>query len=192
MIAAVVLAGGESRRMGRPKLLLKLGETTLLTRAVRVARAAADEVVVVVGAYAAAYAAEAEAAGARVVANPGWREGLAASLRAGILALGPEVEAALVVLPDQPRVTGEHLRALVEAHRRTGAPLVFSRYEGTLGAPALVHRALFPEVLRLEGDRGMRAFVGRGYPLAEVPMDANPDVDTPLDAERLGLRLEEG
>jgi len=183
--AAIIPAGGASRRLGRPKLLLEYQGETLLRRAVKKAAGVAGVVVVVVGAYPEPYGEEARRAGALVLENTAWREGLAASLRAGFHALPPEIDVALVILPDQPLVTPNHLRALLARHRRSGAPLVFSRYQGLLGAPALIQRTLFPAVQTLRGDRGARALLEQASKVAEVPLSTPEDVDTPEDAARL-------
>ena len=182
MIAAVVLAGGESRRMGFPKLTLEHAGRTLLAGAVHRAKQVSDLVVVVVGAYPEVYAPIAEGAGATVVENPAWASGLASSLRAGVAALPAEVEGTLVLLADQPFVTPEHLQMLIDTYRTSKAPLVFSAYEGVEGAPSFVGQALFAEVDTLTGDKGLR---GLGGARATVPLERPFDVDTPEDAERL-------
>ncbi|MCY4353437.1 MAG: nucleotidyltransferase family protein [Truepera sp.] len=181
----MVLAGGESRRMGRPKLLLEHGGKTLLAGAVERAGRVADRVIAVVGAYGDLYRPEAEWAGATVVDNPEWPEGLASSLRAGVSSLGEATEAALVILPDQPFITSGHLEALIARYRETDVPLVFSRYHSTLGPPALIARPLFPNVLKLRGDRGAKALAGGSGPYAEVTLPDGRDVDTPTDLDWL-------
>ncbi len=185
-IAAVVLAGGESRRMGAPKLALEFEGKTLLARAVATARRVCPHVVAVVGAYAELYAPLAEAAGAAVVVNPDWREGLASSLRAGVASLPPQTAAALVLLGDQPLVPVEHFEKMLEVYRTTAATLVFSKYDGVRGAPTLLDAALFGAVQTLTGDTGARALQDRAR-VATVPLGAAFDVDTPEDAVRLKL-----
>ena len=181
MIAALVLAGGESRRMGQPKLLLEHRGRTLLASAVARAGQVTDQVFAVVGAYADLYKPEAEWAGASVIDNPDWQEGLASSLRAGVTALAESVEAVVVILPDQPFVSADHLAALISTHRSSKAPLVFSRYASALGAPALIARPLFPAVQALRGDRGARALIAAAEMVAEVVLADGRDVDTPED-----------
>lgn len=184
MIAAVIPAAGESRRMGRPKLLLPCRGKTLLAGAVELARSVCSEVVVVVGAHCAHYRPVARRAGARVLYHPGWRDGLSSSIRSGVAALPVAAEAALIVLPDQPFVTAEHLRALLDAHARAGAELTFSSYSGTLGAPAVIGRPLFG-ALPVHGNAGAKALAARARLLAEVALEDPFDVDTPEDARRL-------
>ena len=179
----MVLAAGESRRMGFAKLLLQHRGQSLLARAVATASQVCDAVWVVVGAYPRRYGTEAEAAGAEVVVNPDWREGLSSSLRRGFDALPAEYDAAFILLADQPFVGNGHLEALLERHRTDGCDLVLSRYQGVAGAPALVHRSLFPQLLTLQGDRGARALTRVASSVGEVPLRSPQDVDSPEDAE---------
>ena len=185
MIAALIPAGGKSRRMGFAKLLLEVKGKSLLANAVEVATSTSELVLVVVGAYADAYAPVAEAAGAEVVRNPEWKEGLASSLRAGISALPVQVEAALIVLPDQPFVDASHLASLVRVFREQESPLVLSRYCGILGAPAVVGRELFPQLLKLKGESGAKALLGSVSSVGEVALEKPFDVDTEEQAEWL-------
>lgn len=185
MNAALLLAGGESRRMGSPKLLLEYRGKSLLAHAIHKAAGVCGRVVVVVGAHAKLYRPEAERHRAVVVDNPEWREGLASSLRAGIRSLPETVEVALVILPDQPFVPASHLRALLERHRQTGAPLVFSRYGEVRGAPTLLHASLFEQVEYLHGEVGAKALIPQVDKVAEVPLEEADDIDTPQDARQL-------
>ena len=185
MIAALIPAGGKSRRMGFAKLLLEVEGKSLLASAVQAAASSSELVLVVVGAYADAYAPLAEAAGAEVVVNAGWKEGLASSLRAGISALPLEVEAALIVLPDQPFVDAAHLAALVQVFREQESPLVLSRYCGILGAPGVVGRELFPQMLKLRAESGARALLDQVPSVGEVALQRPFDVDTIEQVEEL-------
>ncbi len=185
MIAALIPAAGKSRRMGFAKLLLEVKGKSLLANAVGAAASTSELVLVVVGAYADAYAPVAEVAGAEVVINPDWKEGLASSLRAGISALPLEVEAALIVLPDQPFVESDHLVKLIQVFREQESPLVLSRYCGILGAPGVVGRELFPQLLELRGEAGAKALLGRVSSVGEVVLERPFDVDTIDQAERL-------
>jgi molybdenum cofactor cytidylyltransferase len=188
-VHALILAGGASRRMGEPKLLLPCGESSLLGAAVARARSVCAHTWVVVGAYAPQYVPEARRAGAAVVENLDWAEGLASSLRAGVAALPPSAAGALVVLPDQPFVPAAHLAALLARFREGGRPLVLSRYpDGALGVPAVVGAALFGAVARLTGEAGARKLTAGSGATGNwhaVPLSHPEDIDTPEDARRL-------
>jgi molybdenum cofactor cytidylyltransferase len=176
---SLILAGGESKRMGFPKLLLEHRGHTLLALAVHKAKAVSKEVVVIVGAYEHHYTSVAEKAGAKVLKNPAWSEGLASSLRVGVAALDDSVEAALVILPDQPFVSEEHLQTLLTTWQTQKATLVFSRYQGILGAPCVLDKSCFARVSELRGDKGARALVGERTTTAEVTLADFIDIDTP-------------
>lgn len=134
-VAAIVLAAGSSRRMGRNKLLLDLAGETVVRRTVRsVVTAGLHPVVVVLGHEEERVRAEIADLPCRTVVNPRHTEGAATSLAAGVAAVPEEVAALVVVLADMPFVTAAMLRTLVERHHATGAPVVVSRY-GDVEAP---------------------------------------------------------
>jgi len=163
-VAAVVLAAGAATRFGEPKQRLLLPSVLARLRA-----AAVEEVVVAEGAY------PLEAEGVRVVPCPDWELGPGASLRCALGALGPDVEAAVVVLADGPDLAPEAVARVVTAWRENGTPLVAASYGGDRGHPLVVARELWDAV----PDEGLRAFA----PLL-VPCDdlgAPGDVDHPED-----------
>jgi nicotine blue oxidoreductase len=158
VIGAVVLAAGAATRFGAPKQRLLL--PAVLERLTGV-----DQVVVVAGAY--------PLEGA--VDCPDWKRGPGASLRCGLAALAPEVEAAVVVLADGPELAPEAVDRVVAAWRAQGAPVVAASYGGVRGHPLLVARSAWGDV----PDEGLRAV----DPLL-VPCDdlgAPGDVDVPAD-----------
>ncbi|HEY3247255.1 MAG TPA: nucleotidyltransferase family protein [bacterium] len=188
-IAAVVLAAGPSRRMGRPKLsLLHRGEP-LIRRAVRAAvDGGCDDVIVVIGAHDAEYAPLLAGTRARVVHNAAFEAGMGSSIQAGIEALFSDTQAAVIMLADQAFVDGAIIRRLIETYRDSSMRIVTSMYEGVRGAPTLFDRALFLELLLLQSDQGARSVV-QTYPrhvaTVEIPADAARDIDTPADLDLL-------
>jgi molybdenum cofactor cytidylyltransferase len=192
MIAGIVLAAGRSRRMGEPKPFLRLEGRTFLERAVAALReGGCDPVVVVAGPAeddaARRTAAEAAALGAAVAVNPAADAEQVDSLRVGLRALPPAAEAAVVAPVDVPEVSGETVRALADAFRRTGAPVALPAHGGRHGHPVLFARRVWPELLDGPLPEGARTVVhAHRAELAEVPVAALPvDVDTPEDYRRL-------
>ncbi len=192
----IVLAGGESKRMGFAKLMLEYQHTTLLTHAIQKAKQISQNIVfqniiVVVGKYADVYRQEAKKSNVNVVENLDWSEGLASSLRIGIKSLSKDCELVLIVLPDQPFVPLEHLQALLDKQKQTQAQLVFSSYQGILGAPTLIHHSLFDQVQTLQGNVGAKALIGEGVTVAEVVLEDSLDIDTPEDIDKLRVASNE-
>ncbi len=180
MTATVILAAGSSRRLGRPKQMERLGAETLLARAVRVARAAElGSVSVVVNAEDAAVVAEARGLACEVVLNGEAGEGMASSIRAGVLAAGDAAEAIVVMTCDQPAVTPEHLRLLVH---EAGGDVMASAYGDRRGVPAVFPARVFGELLALRGDAGARELLRDARALALA--DGELDVDTGEELER--------
>jgi 4-nitrophenyl phosphatase len=127
-----------------------------------------------------------------------WEEGLSTSVRAGLAALPPEAEAAILMQCDQPLLTASLLQAMVDRFEETGAAVVHPAHAGRRGTPTLFARRLFPELAALEGDVGGRAVVaahpGEAATVEVIDPDVLADIDTPADYERLlkirGSRLE--
>jgi len=186
-VAGVVLAAGGARRFGRPKAALELEGRSLLKRAVEAAiEGGLTPIVVVLGAGAGELRRLLEAYAVRVVKNPDWDAGMSTSVRAGLAAVEGEAEGVVFLLADMPLVDGALVRALVETHRRSLAPIVAPRAGGRWGNPALFDRATFPSLDGIRGDQGGRALFGR-FPIEAVPWGraALMDVDTEDDWRRL-------
>jgi molybdenum cofactor cytidylyltransferase len=184
MTAAVVLAAGASTRLGEPKQLVMLGEETLLERAVRTAREAgcAPVVVVLGGSDSVNRIRErCDLGDAVVILNEAWAEGMASSIRAGLVAVRVGVDGAdgvVLLTCDQPAVTAEHLRALSSAGVVTA-----SAYAGRRGVPAYFPAAAFSELMKLRGDAGARELL-RGAAAVELP-NGELDVDTANDVDAM-------
>lgn len=187
----VLLAAGGSRRLGLPKQLLRdASGRSLLRQAAETALASACRpVAVVLGADADRIAAELDGLDVLLTVNPDWQTGLASSLKAGLAALrdaGP-LDAVVVMLCDQPRVTPALLNSLISASAGTGCQIAACEYGGTLGVPALFHHSLFADLQRLTGDEGARRVL-RAYsgPISRLPFPGGVwDIDTPADAEKI-------
>jgi molybdenum cofactor cytidylyltransferase len=182
VISGVVLAAGTSSRLGRPKQLLELDGRPLLQHVVdAVAAAGVDEVVVVLG-----HAADQIGAAitfpdrARTVVNPDYRSGQASSLATGLEAVGPDPEAVVIVLGDQPRLDPQRIRRVLDAWTAADAAVARALWEGVPGHPVVIGRSQLDLFRTIEGDKGGRDVIAGMTGVLEVEMgEAAPiDVDT--------------
>ncbi len=195
LVAALVLAAGQSRRMGRRnKLLAEIDGESMIARVVDAVLAAkATPVIVVTGHQAAKVRAALGGRDVRFTDNPHYARGLSTSLKAGLEALPAEADAALVCLGDMPQVRPQHLDKLIAAFEPDeGRAICVPTARGKRGNPVLWGAAFFEEMKAAEGDVGARHLIGgHADQVVEVAIDDDgifADVDTPsaLSALRTG------
>jgi molybdenum cofactor cytidylyltransferase len=212
-IAALILAAGESSRLGQPKQLIQFRGKTLMRRVVDAASEAGCRPVLVIlgkskrtsnlrspgspgGAerhhgieLAEAISSELKKTGATIVANPNWKRGIGTSIRAGVqhlIELAPGAEATVLLACDQPFVDRVVIDRLITLHHETRKPIVAARYAGTLGVPALFDRGRLPDLLGLDDSAGAKSIIlSNRDQVAEFPFpEGEIDIDTPEDRER--------
>jgi molybdenum cofactor cytidylyltransferase len=190
-VTAVVLAAGQSSRMGQAKQLAVVAGEPMVIRAVKTAlQSGAQEVIVVVGAYAEAVTQALSGLSAmagprlRLIDNPAYASGQASSMKCAVRACSPATRAILFLPVDQPFAPPVLLRRLIRTWQQ-GAHIAAPLVEGQLrGAPAIFDRALFPELLQVTGDVGARVLLQKyrdevvGLPTAAELLC---DLDTPED-----------
>ena len=181
---AIVLAAGEATRFGSAKQLVRIGDRPLLSLvAGRAAEVVGQALIVVLGARAAELAPLLRHSPGSLVVNRDWRDGLASSIRAGVVRLPSSCDGVMLVLADQACVTADDLRRLAGAWRREPLSVAAARYGATVGVPAIFPRHLFGELTELKGDIGARLLLRRHADrLVRVPMESAAfDLDTPDD-----------
>lgn len=187
-VAALLLAAGESTRMGSPKPLLEWQGTTLIAYQVaELLAAGADEVIAVLGHRAEGVRPAAERAGARVVVNAAYRAGRAGSIRTGAEALDPHTSAIIILSVDQPRKR-EITRTLLEVHIARGNLITVPVYQGRHGHPVVLAGSLRDELRAVdEQSEGLRAVMrGHARERQEVAIDDPAvlvDLNRPEDYE---------
>lgn len=183
--AVIILAAGRSSRLGSPKQWLLYKGKSLLQHAIDEAIAAgADLVMVVTGAV---DMHEPVQDRVQVVKNEYWEEGMASSIRCGIHSLEhcADVDAAIVMVCDQPYADHSVLKGLLNEQHISGKPIVASEYGGCAGTPALFHRSFFDRLMQLKGDVGARYLIDEHKELAAFvgfPKGIT-DIDTMRDYE---------
>lgn len=191
-LAGIILAAGASTRLGRPKQLVRLQGMPLVARAVREAlRTCEAGIFVVTGARHDEVSAALQHLPVTVVRNTAWQEGIGTSIREAVAAMERSVEAVLVMLADQPAVSERGLRTLVAAWAADPGHIAASRYDDTVGVPAIFPRDYWRLLLALRGDRGAKSVIDVSEPVNLVAMpEAAVDIDTPEDLAALLARTE--
>jgi molybdenum cofactor cytidylyltransferase len=182
MIAAIILAAGQSKRMGQNKMLLPFGRSTVIETIVsEIIAAEVNDIVVVTGHERNNVEAALSNFPARCVFNPNYAASeMIVSIQVGLTALSDQTQAALIVLGDQPRIQRDVVRRVVAAY--TPNVVVIPSYQHRRGHPILIDRVLWDEVLSLPAKSTLRDFIrAHANKLRYVEVDSNSvisDIDT--------------
>jgi molybdenum cofactor cytidylyltransferase len=192
-IQAILLAAGESRRMGYPKPLLQIDGDSFIARTTALALGVVSRVVIVLGAHAdRVRPAVQHDSRITVVENPEYLRGQLSSLKVGLAdAIADGADAVIVHLADHPMVAPATFRALVDDYHRTAKPIVVARYLGRRGHPVIFGRSVFADLMVAPEEQGARVVVNANPArVAYVDVD-DPgvvlDLDTLADLTRAGL-----
>jgi molybdenum cofactor cytidylyltransferase len=189
-VSAVVLGAGQSRRMGRPKLILPWGGHTVIAQIIAtILQAGIADISVVVGPARALIEAALVGFPVRIVENPDAEKlDMLSSLQAGISAQTGSSRALLVFLGDQPQVEEGVIRSVIQRYSETCARLVAPSYQMRRGHPWLVERCMWAELLHLNPGKTMRDFLNaHGKEIEYIEVDTPSilqDLDTPEDYRR--------
>jgi molybdenum cofactor cytidylyltransferase len=187
----ILLAAGQSARLGKPKQLLNYKGKTLLAHSLQIAiETQLQPIVTVLGANLDTLKQSIEPTKTNIVINQEWSEGMASSIRCGIeelLKIAPSIAGVIIMVCDQPYVTAKLLTDLVEKHEDSSKPIIASRYNNNIGTPALFDKTIFALLLSLKGDSGAKKIMKSNpdwvdtvnFPFGEI------DIDTSLDYELL-------
>ncbi len=189
-IGAVVLAAGESRRMGEPKMSLPWGNTTVIARVCEVLLACGlEEIRVVTGGGREHVETALQNLPVQTIFNPKYADqNMIHSLQTGIASLGQNLKATLIVLGDQPQVEADTIRRLTQAFQESSGSLIVPSYHNRRGHPWLVSRSLWPEILSLQPPSTLRDFLNDHTSQIQYINLTTPtilkDLDTPEDYVR--------
>lgn len=174
MLAAVILAAGESRRMGEAKALLPYQGLTFVEHLITATRHPRVGLTrVVLGAHAGEIRGRLKLDPASIVVNPDWPKGQLTSLQAAIRSLPPQITSGLILCPvDHPLVSPHLIAALIAAFEASGKPIALPTYEGRRGHPVIFRSTLYSELLAASPDVGARQIVwAHADDIKEVPTE---------------------
>jgi len=191
MTGIIILAAGQSGRMGTPKQQLQFKGASLLQHAITTAACADAEIVLVVlGFQAGALWPQAASPKVSVVLNENWQEGMASSIRTGLenlITQKPQVQNVIIMLCDQPFVTTQLLNGLIQKKAAGNNGIIACSYAGTVGVPALFSRHNFEYLTALKGEKGAKKILQQfSADVATIDFNGGAiDIDTPADFEKL-------
>lgn len=191
----IILAAGNSSRMGKPKqLLVYLGKTLLQGVMETALNTPFRPVTVVLGAFAEQILKLTFPEGITFLINENWQRGMSSSISAGlrsILDREPDIENVIIAVADQVFITAAVFGALVEKREQTGKNIIASAYGETKGTPVLFSKKYFNHLLALEGDQGAKMML-KQYPedLGMIQFErGDVDVDREEDYLRLIMKI---
>jgi len=190
-IGVVILAAGSSSRLGQPKQLLEFRNKTMLQHVIdNISVKHFDPRVLVLGAHADRIREATDLKDVTVLENEHWSEGIASSIRLGVvksMQLNESLDSILFLLCDQPFVTTELIEELIQKHTHGEQRITACRYEGSTGVPALFRSDFFPQLTELTGDLGAKKIIARNRDRVESVdfKRGSFDVDTREDYNKL-------
>ncbi|HDZ25983.1 hypothetical protein LCGC14_0530060 [marine sediment metagenome] len=189
MIWAMILAAGESKRMGKPKLLLPFGEKTMIETIVEtVVSSKVEQTLVILGSDREKTEEKIKNYPVKIVYNRDFRSGMLSSVQCGFKSLSEEIRAVLVVLGDQPKISTTVINKLIDAYKSSGKGIVLPVYKKERGHPVLIDVKYGEEVENLSPEVGLRGTVyNHPEDILEVDVEASSifqDIDSESDYKR--------
>ncbi len=187
----LIVAAGESKRLGTPKQLLEFEGQSLINRLVNIVRDAGSfPITIVLGAEATAIQAQLPDDNLLVVINEEWKEGMGSSIRVGLkkmIEMDADMDGVMILVCDQPYLKPESIQSLIQMQQSTGLPMAACFYEGIVGTPALFHQYMFSDLLQLAGDTGAKKIMkDKMADVAKLNFEKGViDIDTMEDYQKI-------
>ena len=187
MISAIILAAGQSKRMGQPKMLLPWGKMTVIEQVITTFLSAGlKDILIVTGGAEEEVLKAVDGYPVRQIHNPDYATGeMLSSLQFGIRTMSARTQATLIGLGDQPQIQEGSVRAICDVYRSSKSELIVPSFQMKRGHPWLVARPLWDEMLALEPPETLRDFLNRHADAIQyVKLDTPTilaDLDTPED-----------
>ena len=188
-LSILILAAGNSSRLGSPKQLIEFEGQTLIERITETALSISGEVLIVLGGNSELILPKLERFNNVIstIYNPDWKEGMGTSIRIGVEKLAENSDLIIILLADQPFISKVLLQNMLQSYAKTQNPIVSCIYSNTLGVPILFDKSVFFELLKLNGDKGAKSFLHlykNRISTIDFP-EAIVDIDTLEDVENL-------
>ena len=188
-LSTLILAAGNSSRLGSPKQLIEFEGQTLIERITETALSISEEVLIVLGGNSELILPKLERFNNVIstIYNPDWKEGMGTSIRIGVEKLAENSDLIIILLADQPFISKVLLQNMLQSYAKTQNPIVSCIYSNTLGVPILFDKSVFFELLKLNGDKGAKSFLHlykNRISTIDFP-EAIVDIDTLEDVENL-------
>ena len=160
-LSILILAAGNSSRLGSPKQLIEFEGQTLIERITETALSISEEVLIVLGGNSELILPKLERFNNVIstIYNPDWKEGMGTSIRIGVEKLAENSDLIIILLSDQPFISKVLLQNMLQTYAKTQNPIVSCVYSNTLSVPILFNKFVFPELLKLNGDKGAKSFL---------------------------------
>ncbi len=188
-LSILILAAGNSSRLGQPKQMVEFRGQTLIERTITIAKTISDEILVVLGANADLIESHivSFSTTTQTIHNPDWQAGMGTSIRVGVEILAQKSDKILILLSDQPFISQEFLQKMVQTFAESSNPIAASCYENELGVPMIFDKTIFPELLKLNAEKGAKSFLNKykdSVSIINFP-EGIIDIDTPEDLDKL-------
>lgn len=178
-IPIIILAAGSSSRLGQPKQLLQCQGQTLLNRTISLSSEVSNNISVVLGANYPLIASSITNTNCKIIFNELWEQGMATSIQKG-LQNNLDADKVIITLCDQPYLSANILRRLIDSANLTELPIIASNYGNKIGVPILFKKLIFNDLMSLKGEKGARSILPKYTDsIAEIPFPKGEiDIDT--------------
>jgi len=188
-VSILILAAGNSSRLGQPKQLIKFEGKTLIERITETALMVSNDILIVLGGNTELIIPKLERFNDSIstIFNPNWQEGMGTSIRIGVEKLAEKSDLILILLADQPFISKILLQNMLQIFTRSQNPIVSCQYNQQLGVPMLFDKSIFPELIKLSGNKGAKSFLHlykNNISTIDFP-EGIIDIDTPEDIENM-------
>jgi molybdenum cofactor cytidylyltransferase len=194
----IILAAGNSSRLGQPKQLLQFNGLSLLKHTLlEASEASLSPCMVVIGAHKELIRQELENTNALIIENTNWQTGMASGIKIGLSAMlqaNKALENIIIAVCDQPFISRQVFKDLQETQKNTGKGIIASQYQSILGTPVLFSKKYFEELQQLTGEEGAKKILkAHSDDLASVAfIKGEIDIDTKTDYLNLQHNQKEG